>query len=41
MTPGDEINLSKIQTIDLLETLKGRGYFASKIPPTASGQALS
>lgn len=37
----NENDLVKINTVDLLETLKERGYFVSKVPPAVSGKTFN
>lgn len=38
MSPKDQTNLNRISTVDLVNTLRGRGLFVSPIPPTATGR---
>jgi hypothetical protein len=36
----DKIDTTKVSTADLLDVLKSRGYFVSKVPPSVSGKSF-
>lgn len=38
MNKAEDFDLSEVKTAKLLESLKSRGYFVSKVPPTVSGK---